>query len=236
VTIAVNQVVSNSDVGSADTITVDISNTQAGAALEVRVGHISNNFVDSVTDTQGNTYVQATDHPVADGTLFWALDAWVAENIVGGVGANTITVQMGFAQSNRSVHAKEIRGGVTSGLVLAAAAQDESAPTLVTDALTSGTASVGEQPALISGFSTELTGGGNTPAAGTGFASDATATATFAAAWPWRSTSKRITLTGNEAATFTAVSNSRHLTSMVAYKELVTPSGAVKRAMLMGVG
>lgn len=218
-TISVNQVVSNSVAGSSSTVTVSISNTQAGALFDVYVGFINNNIIDSITDTQGNTYTQIGS-PIDMTAAGYKMAHYYAQNIVGGSSANTITVTLHFAETSKSVHVKEIRGGVISGNPDTSAGQTQTSPTTSTDALTSGTATSTGQPALISGMSVEVTNTANTPAAGTGFSSDATATNTFASVWAWRMESNRVTSTGSQAATFTAHANTLHGTMMAVFDEI----------------
>jgi hypothetical protein len=207
----VAQIASVNEPGDSASLDIVMASTVAGGVIEVFPGMVSNSAVDEITDTQGNTYVYTQE--VIDGTTNWKGEHWRAENIIGG--ANTVTVVWTFTAGDRSAVAKEIRD-VT--VLDSFAAANPATPTTGTDALSSGNATVVQQPGIISGFAVSTISSAQ-PTAGTGFANDGGAQAFFGSTYGYRAESKRITATGAQAATFTATANERHIVLMAVYRE-----------------
>lgn len=206
-TAVVNQEVSNSATGSSSTITVAISNTQAGAALSLFVICASGQTVSSVTDTQGNTYV--VKDTVVEPTNGLRETSVIAANIAGGASANTITVNFSAAVTNRAVIAGEVRG-LTTSPYNASGGQNQGGggPGTGTDAVSTGNVTPTAQPALV--YALGMACGNNTMSAGTGFSLGSQATI-LSAAVSYATESKRITSTSAQAATFTQSSALRTL-------------------------
>lgn len=122
----------------------------------------------------------------------------------------------------------EYSGIATSSPFIVRALQSQASPGTGTDAVTSGTGNVTSQPALIWGA--VLTAGG-TYVAGTGF--------TQRSVWGFSCVEdKRVTATGNQAATFTMSGSATNVLSiMMAFAEAgAGGSGTSGRKTLLGVG
>lgn len=223
-TIAVNQIVSAGNGANATTITVDISNTQAGALLHVFVIYFrySGTSITSVTDTQGNTY-SAID-AVIEGTEALNGRHYYAQNIAGGTGANTITVTFSGSTGARQVAVKEIRGVAASSALVGSAQQEQLSPGTGTDAITSGAAAISAQPNLLSGWVLQQYAD-RAVTVGTGFTNDGGEEPAASGAGAWRGSSKRTTSTSSQAATFTVSSdpNKAFSTFVAAFAESSPP-------------
>jgi hypothetical protein len=109
-----------------------------------------------------------------------------------------------------SIAGSEYSGIATSSPLIVLASQSQASPGTGTDAVTSGTGNVTSQPALIWGC---VLGAGTSYVAGTGF--------TQRSAWGFSCVEdKRVTATGNQAATFTAAGSASNVqTAMLAFAE-----------------
>jgi len=192
---------SNDAAGGAQTITVTLTPT-AGHLL---VFCISADQIDTtsiaLSDNLGvhNTFTQiATDLVTGAGSdqrCAW----YYAENCKGG--ATTFTATFSNAATRfRTIYVAEYSGIAISGAFLNGARAEQSNPGTATDGVSSGVANATSQPALVWGFSIDIFTG-DTPTAGTGFTSRAGVWSTNTCLG--RPEDKRVTATGNVAATFT---------------------------------
>lgn len=223
-TASVLQFATNSQAGGASSFTVAISNTTAQSAFLVDIFYtVTAVSVTGISDTQGNTY--AAIQSVNDGTS--VLAQWRAYNIVGGASSNTITVTFSGGTGTVGLAVREIGGVKTSSAVDGYAAQSQTNPGTSADAVTSGNASSSNQPAIVLGTCAHVDAA-STPSTGSGFTSNGTGTAYYAS-YGFRCESKRVTATGNQAATFTAGNASDDfLTAVVVMDELTTSPTAAR--------
>jgi hypothetical protein len=236
----VEQVVLN----SSNTAYVDISTT-AGNALCGTVGTSAGGGTPTITAVQAMSGTGGTGSVLATGvvpasplnTREIAAGAWESgfyiENLPSGVQSVLFTFN-GGPPGTIGITAVETSGVAVSSSYLAGAYQLQTNPGTGTDAITSGTASVGSIPALIIGIKggwAETTG-----VAGTGF-TQAYGPANYTSVGFRRETGS----TGSYAATFTDATNGASTvtsTTMMAFAEAVagpTSLGA-KRIPLFGVG
>lgn len=181
------------------TITVTLTPT-AGNLLVFCVTGDSLDFTTlTLSDNLGshNTFTQISTYLVTAGNqrCSW----WYAENCKGG--ATTFTATYSSTTRFRTIYVAEYSGIATSGSFLDGARAENNGPGTGTDAVSSGNANATLQPALVWGFSIDVDGT-SAPTAGTGFTSrtNVWSSATCQA----RPEDKRVTATGNVAATFTA--------------------------------
>jgi hypothetical protein len=214
----VQQMVVGTDSGGA-------SSSVCTATLTVKAGSSIHFF--ATMDSSTGDFTGISSSPVMTWTLLDNTDNgvhaqraahWVANNAVAG----SITVTATCASGTfRGAVAKEITG--TSGYDAAATAAHHGAtqdgPGLGTDALSSGnTSALSTQPALLSGFCCDISGGGSATAS-LGFIDDGV----VASALPVRGESKRLTALTAVAATFTATVGTDSFISLVAvFKETPT--------------
>ena len=214
----------NDAAAGAQTITVTLTPT-AGNLL---VFCISADQLDTtsiaLSDNLGvhNTFTQiATDlvtGPGSDQRCAW----YFAENCKGG--ATTFTATFSNAATRfRTIYVAEYSGIATSGSFLNGARQEQATPGTGTDAVSSGVANATSQPALVWGFSIDIFTNA-TPTAGTGFTSRAGVWSTNTCLG--RPEDKRVTATGNVAATFTTTAGTdSHGTGVGIFAEAaVTPT------------
>ena len=211
---AVVQHVNHAQAGGADPYTIDISGTIAGNALLLDIFVNDGRTVVGITDTQGNFW--SAVQSVTDGSL--QIIQWKALNIVGGVGANTITVDFDGGTASVGMACREITGVKTVAAEVGHTGQPQTTPGTAANAVTSGATTPSAYPALILGTGAHSNGAA-APAAGSGFTSDGTGDAWYAS-YQYRLESQRIT-SGSQAATFTAGNAADNFISLVvAFAEL----------------
>lgn len=181
-----------------------VSNVTAGNFILV-VAAYSNASAQTVTcaDTLGNTYVEVGSGIFSAGssTGFRIL---YAKNISGGT--NQVTATYGAACTNRGIYCVEYSGvdiidPYFSGEI---ATQEQSAPGTGANAISSGnTPTLQYQPALVFGFSYDVTGGTGNMVAGTGFTSRQTSVWLATLGLEGCAEDKRVTSTSATSATFT---------------------------------
>ena len=208
---------------SATTITVTLTPTAgnllvfcvSGDSLDTTSIALSDNLGTHNTFTQiGTDLVTAVDQRCA-----W----WFAANCKGG--ATTFTATFSAATRFRTIYVAEYSGIATTNPFLNGARAENDNPGTGTDAVSSGNANATSQPALVWGFCIDVNGS-TTPNAGTGFTSRTGVWTT--ATCLGRPEDKRITTTGNVAATFTATTGTdAHGTGIGIFAEAaVTPTVA----------
>lgn len=189
----------NDNAATATTITVTLTPTAgnllvfcvSGDALDTTSIALSDNLGSHNTFTQiGTDLVTSADQRCA-----W----WFAANCKGG--ATTFTATFSATTRFRTIYVAEYSGIATTSPFLNGARAENANPGTGTDAVSSGNANATSQPALVWGFSLDINGG-TTPTAGTGFTSRTGVWST--ATCLGRPEDKRVTATGNVAATFTA--------------------------------
>lgn len=145
------------------------------------------------------------------------LNIWVCYNL--SAGDHVFTATKASTQTTNFWMAVEARG---VGDLICTAGQYQASPTTSTDAVTSGTCNVSEQPATLFGLTIEAQwDSAGAPAVGSGFTN--IGTGELSEGPQWRMEYRRVTTTGNMAATFTASNNNMHLTSLLAFEELPEP-------------
>jgi hypothetical protein len=142
-------------------------------------------------------------------------------------GSHTVTATMtGSFSAPGSLVVREI--GQTSGYNATANGSVQASPGTGTDAVASGAATNSVPNALVSSLSFDTNAGGFAPAAGTGFTSGQTA-AVASLGGHFRTESKRITGTGSNTATYTAVGGTDTcLTCMAVFGESGGPAAAAQ--------
>lgn len=148
----------------------------------------------------GNTFTQFAA-PLADGTANQSTHYFYALNCKGGSTTFTATVP---SSQFRCIYIGEYSG--TTGAPLNTAQQQQRLPTNGTDVVTSTNANATAQPALIWGFTNDYNAAAAT-AAGTGYTGRTLVWNYGGATSASRPEDKRVTVTGNVAATFTAGAN-----------------------------
>lgn len=212
-TVSVLQVVSNhasfSGGGTGTTLTQAITVT-AGSTL-IAWGQMSSaggtNFTSLADDVNGSWGAAIENIDDSGNTERSAV--WVFPNSAAG----TVTVTMTTSSAPwRGLVLVEVGGAATSSLD-GHVGQLQTAPGTGTDGVSSTATTSSNQPALVVGLSFN-TDTGSAPTAGSGFGSDGVDTTILG-----RVESKRVTATGSQTATFTAVNNLHHITFVVVIDE-----------------
>ncbi len=203
---------------TATTITVTLTPTAGNLLVFCATAEAGDTSAIALSDNLGasNTFVQIGTDLVS--VLNQRCTWWYAENCKGG--ATTFTATFTASARFRTIYVAEYSGIVTSGAFLNGARAESVNPGTGADAVSSGNANATSQPALVWGFSLNVNGG--TPAAaGTGFTSR---TAVWSSATcQGRPEDKRVTATGNVAATFTAaVGTDPHANGVGIFAETVS--------------
>ena len=189
----------NDNAASATTITVTLTPSAGNLLVFCAAGEAGDTASIALSDNLGvhNTFTQiGTDLvSVLNERCTW----WFAANCKGG--ATTFTATFTAGTRFRAFYVAEYSGITTTAPFLNGARAEQAAPLTTTDAVTSGVADATSQPALVWGFSINVNGG-TPPAAGTGFTSRTNVWSS--ATCQGRPEDKRVTATGNVAATFTA--------------------------------
>lgn len=187
---------------SATTITVTLTPTAGNLLVFCVSGDSLDSTSIALSDNLGgggssNTFSQIGTDLVAstDQRCAW----WYAANCKGG--ATTFTATFSAGTRFRTIYVAEYSGIVATSPLLNGARAENANPGTGTDAVSSGNANATSQPALVWGFCID-TNGGTTPTAGTGYTSRTGVWST--ATCLGRPEDKRVTSTGNVAATFTA--------------------------------
>ena len=189
----------NDNAATATTITVTLTPTAGNLLVFCVSGDALDTTSIALSDNLGahNTFTQiSTDLvSVADQRCAW----WFAANCQGG--ATTFTATFSATTRFRTIYVAEYSGIATSSPFLNGARAEQNGPGTGTDAVSSGNANATSQPALAWGFSINVNGN-SAPNAGTGYT--ARATVWSSATCTGRPEDKRVTATGNVAATWTA--------------------------------
>lgn len=189
----------NDNAASATTITVTLTPTAGDLLVFCVAGDSADTSSIALSDNLGshNTFTQiGTDLLTASSQRC----AWYfAANCKSG--ATTFTATFSAGTRFRTIYVAEYSGIATTSPFLNGTRAESANPGTGTDAVSSGTANATSQPALVWGFGIDIDGG-TTPSAGTGFSSR---TGVWSSATCLgRPQDKRVTATGNVAATFTA--------------------------------
>lgn len=190
----------NDNAASATTITVTLTPTAGNLLVFCITGDALDTVSIALSDNLGshNTFVQiGTDlvtAPGSDQRCAW----YYAENCKGG--ATTFTATFSAGTRFRAIYVGEYSGIATTSSFLNGARAENASPGTGTDAVTSGNANATSQPALVWGFALDIFTGA-TPSAGTGFTARTGVWSTNTCLG--RPEDKRVTATGNVAATFT---------------------------------
>lgn len=197
------------------TLTVTAGSTLYVVATCDNTGAVSMSCADNVNGTYG-TQLDTTLNDATDGALLAAF-----RFVNAAAGSTTVTITYGSTITFKGICVFEVGGVKTSSSLDGHTGQVQLTPTTTTDATTSSNASSSNQPALVVGLCINASGT-QTPAAGTGFTSNGTG---WTAGTPQaRAESKRVTATGNQAATFTAGVNGGHLTVVAVFDEISGPT------------
>lgn len=213
----------NDNAASAATITVTLTPTAGNLLVFAISGDSLDTSSIALSDNLGthNTFTQISTDLVslADQRCAW----WFAANCKGG--ATTFTATFSTSTRFRTIYVAEYSGIATTSPFLNGTRAENQVPGTGADAVSSGNANATSQPALVWGFSIDVTGG-TTPAAGTGYTSRAGVWSTATALG--RPEDKRVTVTGNVAATFTATTGTdTHATGIGIFAEVAaTPTVA----------
>lgn len=212
----------NDNAAGATTITVTLTPT-AGNLLVFAISAdsadttsiaLSDNLASHNTFTQIGTDLVTTNSQ----RCAW----WFAANCKGG--ATTFTATFSASARFRTIYVAEYSGIATTSPFLNGARAENDNPGTGTDVVSSGVANATSQPALVWGFSID-TSGTTTPNAGTGFTSRTGVWST--ATCLGRPEDKRVTATGNVAATFTATTGTdTHATGVGIFAESVANVGS----------
>lgn len=190
----------------------------AGSSVEVAVISSSGATHNVPTSVPSETWVLvATLNDAAIDAMRMSL--YRADNVTGG--STVITETYSGSVGNRFIAAKEIV--VSSGYDVAAAAfnaQMQNSPGTGTGVVTSGaTPALTSQPALFSGWTFEKSFNNAAPTATVDYTDDGSGGAGMGGFASVRSSSKRVTATTGQAATFTNATNRRYFTFVTAYLE-----------------
>lgn len=213
----------NDNAASAATITVTLTPTAGNLLVFAVSGDSLDTTSIALSDNLGshNTFSQISTDLVAttDQRCAW----WYAANCKGG--ATTFTATFSGGTRFRTIYVAEYSGIVTASPLLNGARAENANPGTGTDAVSSGNADATSQPALVWGLSVD-TNGNTTPTAGTGFTSRTGVWST--ATCLGRPEDKRVTVTGNVAATFTATTGAdTHATGVGIFAEVASPTSDI---------
>lgn len=188
------------DATSATTITVTLTPTAGNLLVFCVSGDSLDTTSIALSDNLGvhNTFSQIGTDLVT--TTSQRCAWWYAANCKGG--ATTFTATFSGGTRFRTIYVAEYSGIATSSPFLNGARAENANPGTGSDAISSGNANATSQPALVWGFSID-TEGSAAPTAGTGYTSRTSVWSS--ATCLGRPEDKRVTATGNVAATFTAV-------------------------------
>lgn len=214
--------------GSSSTVASGASDSPitAGNALFWAVAYSAASARTITIAGNSNTYVEVGNF--RDATTQIGLIWGYAENV--NSGSTELTATFSAAVSSRSIMFAEYSGLRTDGTIYGTdedAQGNQATPGTGTDAVTTGSITPGEQPAVLIGFAFNVQAG-NTPSAGSSF-SDRGGVWVFGGANNFaRLEDRRLTATTAVAATFTATSNQRHLTAAVVLRETVSASEPIE--------
>lgn len=187
---------------TATTITVTLTPTAGNLLVFCVSGDSLDTTSIALSDNLGgggssNTFTQIATNLASQGDQLCAW--WFAANCKGG--ATTFTATYSASTRFRTIYVGEYSGIATASPFLNGARAQSAAPGTGTDAISSGNANATSQPALVWGFSINIEANA-APTAGTGYTSR---TSVWSSATVFgRPEDKRVTATGNVAATFTA--------------------------------
>lgn len=204
---------------SAATITVTLTPTAGNLLVFAITGDSADTTSIALSDNLGthNTFTQIGTDLVTGNAQRCAW--WFAANCKGG--ATTFTATFSTGTRFRAVYVAEYSGIATASPFLNGARAENAAPGTGTDAVSSGNADATSQPALVWGFCID-TSGSTTPNAGTGFTTRTGVWST--ATCLGKPEDKRVTATGNVAATFTATTGGdTHASGIGIFAEVTTP-------------
>jgi hypothetical protein len=210
----------NDNAASATTITVTLTPT-AGNLLVFAISADSADTTSiALSDNLGshNTFTQIGTDLVTGNSQRCAW--WFAANCKGG--ATTFTATFSTGARFRTFYVAEYSGIATSSPFLNGARAENDSPGTGTDAVSSGNANAASQPALAWGFCID-TSGNTTPNAGTGYTARTGVWSTNTCLG--KPEDKRVTATGNVAATFTATTGTdTHATGIGVFAEVASAS------------
>lgn len=210
----------NDNAATATTITVTLTPTAGNLLVFCVSGDSLDTTSIALSDNLGshNTFTQISTDLVtaADQRCAW----WFAANCQGG--ATTFTATYSASTRFRTIYVAEYSGIATTSPFLNGARAENVNPGTGTDAVSSGNANATSQPALVWGFSLDINAT-TTPTAGTGFTSRTGVWSTNTCLG--RPEDKRVTATGNVAATFTATTGTDpHATGVGIFAEAIVVS------------
>jgi hypothetical protein len=218
----------NDNAAGATTITVTLTPTAGNLLVFAVSGDSADSTSIALSDNLGthNTFTQiATDLVTATAQrCAW----WFSANCQGG--ATTFTATYSASTRFRTLYVAEYSGIVTTSPLINGTRAENVNPGASADAVSSGNANATSQPALVWGVSID-TDGNTTPNAGTGFTSrtGVWSSSTCLA----RPEDKRITVTGNVAATFTATTGTdTHASGVGIFAEVAVSASDVPRARM----
>lgn len=221
----------NDAAASVATITVTLTPTAGNLLVFAITGDSADTSSIALSDNLGshNTFTQIGTDLVTTNAQRCAW--WFAANCKGG--ATTFTATFSTSTRFRAIYVAEYSGIATASPLLNGARAENDSPGTTADAVTSGNANATSQPALVWGFSID-TSGTTTPNAGTGFTSRTNVWSTNTCLG--RPEDKRVTATGNVAATFTATTGTdTHGSGVGIFAEATTvslaPTPRIHRAL-----
>lgn len=211
----------------ATTITVTLTPTAGNLLVFAVSGDSADTTSIALSDNLGthNTFTQISTDLVTASAQRCAW--WFAANCKSG--ATTFTATYSASTRFRTIYVAEYSGIATTSPLLNGTRAENANPGTGTDAISSGNANATSQPALVWGFSVD-TDGSAAPTAGTGYTSR---TSVWSSATCFgRPEDKRVTATGNVAATFTAVTGTdTYATGVGVFAEVVSVSDVPRARM-----
>ena len=213
------QQVDNGLAANANAAAVTITSTAHNTVIVISSQHPTSTA--TITDTLGETWIAI---PQSNNGIFGdGLFAYVCQNSIGG--ANTITVHSNSTNVS-GVVAYEYSGLSTTIGILGSAVLGQNGPGAGTDAISAGgLGTISVLPAMIFGIACDFQGTGNVPSAGTGYTARASIWSGNTGGAHALAEDKRITVSANPAATFTATTGSGDI--YISYGIVLAESGAV---------
>lgn len=212
---SVVQETSSLNAATSTTAAASLSGTAAGNTLHVGVVINSGSTISSVADTQGNTYFLLSSFN--DTTSGRRYAQYCAPNIIGGVGANTVTATFNVTNTSGGIVIREI-GNVKASPVDNNQTTNQQSPGTGSDGVTQSLTNTA-QPALISSFC--FANSATAPTAGTGQTSGITGSQGNVS---FRTQSKRVVVATSQVSTFTAGVNVAHTQLTTIFDEIGSSS------------
>jgi hypothetical protein len=216
---------------SQTTVVATLTGCTVGSAVHAIFITNHNYGVSSVVDSVGSASLTARGTAADDVTSSRKVLQFTLDNVA--AGSHTVTVTMSFSVGAPGTLVLREVGG-TSGYNATANGDVQASPGTGTDGVVSNAATNTIANALVSACSFDTNTGSSAPAAGTGFTNGQTA-GLASLGGHFRTESKRITATGSNTATYTAVGGTdTYLTVMAIFAE--TASAASGQLMTLGCG